>query len=107
MAIKPIDMQVLLPKLHKNDSMKAHVLNKQENEQQLMQNVNKQDVQEKLTKVNDFEQKESPRVREDGKGGSGGQLYDKEKEKKREESASGKDKKKELGTKRNHIDIKV
>lgn len=107
MAIKPMDMQVLLPKLHKNDLLKPHILNKVENEQQLMQNVNKQDVQDKLNKVNDFEQKESPRIREDGKRGASGNESEKDKEKKRKDSDKEKDEKARSGYKRNHIDIKV
>lgn len=106
MAIKPIDMQVLLPKLHKNDLLKPHVVNKLENEQQLMQNVNKQDVDQKLNKVNDFEQKEGPRVREDGKRGGAGEQSAEKKDKK-QDASSKEDEKKPGGTKRNHIDIKV
>ncbi len=107
MAIKPIDMHVLLPKLHKNDMLKAHVMHKQDNEQLLMQNVNKRDVEEKLSKVNDFEHKESPRIREDGKRGSGREQSEQQREKKQAASDQGKDDKAKGGPKRNHIDIKV
>ncbi len=104
MAIRPIDMHVLLPKLHKNDMLKPHISNKQINEQQLMENVNRQDAQEKMKKVNDFDQKESPSVREDGKRGAGreksGKKDGKEQEKKKNEDVG-------IGSKRNHLDIKV
>lgn len=104
MAIRPIDMHVLLPKLHKNDMLKPHIANKQINEQQLMENVNRQDAQEKMKRVNDFDQKESPRVREDGKRGAGreqsGRNDEQEHEKKKNEDIG-------IGSKRNHLDIKV
>lgn len=104
MAIKPIDMQVLLPKLHKNDLLKPHVANRQVNEQQLMQNVNKQDAEEKIKRVNDFEQKESPRVRDENQRGQGGSSSEEKKEKK---PSQKEEKKATGGLKRNHIDIKV
>jgi len=107
MAIKPIDMHVLLPKLHKNDLLKPHVVNRQENEQQLMQSVNKQDVEEKLNRVNDFEQKESPRIRDDNQRRQGKDSSEEKKEKKNKESSDKEDKKAAVGLKRNHIDIKV
>lgn len=107
MSIKPIDMQVLLPKLHKNDVLKPHVVNKVENEQLLMQNVNKQDTQDKLSKVNDFEKKESPRVREDGKRGAGKEASDQNKEHKDADKPGVKKDSVKTGAHRSHIDIKV
>lgn len=107
MAIKPIDMQVLLPKLHKNDLLKPHVVHKVENEQLLMQNVNKQDVQEKLNKVNDFEKKESPRVREDGKRGAGREASDQKRDRNDTGNSDEKKSSEKKGPQRNHIDIKV
>lgn len=107
MAIRPIDMHVLLPKLHKNDLLKPHVVHRQDNEQQLQQSVNKQDIEEKIKRVNDFEQKESPRVRDDGQRGQGRGSSEDKKEKKDQESTDKEDKKASVGLKRNHIDIKV
>lgn len=107
MAIKPIDMHVLLPKLHKNDQMKAHILHRQENEQHMMASVNKQDVQAKLNKVNDFEQKESPRVRDDGHRGSDREASEKKKEKESPDPAQKESETTGSPIKRNHIDIKV
>ncbi len=107
MSIKPIDMQVLLPKLHKNDLLKPHVVHKVENEQQLMQNVNKQDVREKLNKVNDFERKEPPRVREDGKRGAGREASDQKNDRNDTDKPDEKKNSEKKGLQRNHIDIKV
>ena len=107
MAIKPMDMQVLLPKLHKNDLLKPHVVNKLQNEQQLMQNVNKQDVQDKLNKVNDFEKKEPPRVRDEGQQSSGQEQSEGKKKKKHSDTPTDKSEKNKTGPRRNHIDIKV
>lgn len=108
MAIKPIDMQVLLPKLHKNDLLKPHVVNKTENEQMMMQNANRQDAEEKLNRVNTYERKDSPQVREDGRRGGGGQGSDEQKKKGEEKPGDGKRAQSAKGApKRNHIDIKV
>lgn len=107
MSIKPIDMQVLLPKLHKNDLLKPHVVHKVENEQMLMQNVNKQESQEKLNKVNSFEQKESPRVREDGKHGAGREASEQNKDQAGKDIPEDKKSNAKKGSQRNHIDIKV
>ncbi len=107
MSIKPIDMQVLLPKLHKNDLLKPHVVHKVDNEQMLMQNVNKQDAQQKLTKVNEFEQKESPRVREDGKRGAGKETPDQKREHESDDKSRDKKDAAKRGAQSNHIDIKV
>lgn len=107
MAIKPIDMQVLLPKLHKNDLLKPHVVHKNENEQQLMQKASQQDSQEKLTRVNEFDQKESPQVREDGKRGGMQGHPDRKKEVKKDSDSDEPDEKSAAKPGRHHIDIKV
>lgn len=107
MAIRPIDMQVMLPKLHKNDLLKPHVVNRQDNEQQMMQTVNKQDAQARLTKVNDLEQKESAGIRDDNRRNTDGETPDKKKEKHAQEDSGKDDVSTGSGLKRNHIDIKV
>lgn len=107
MSIKPIDMQVLLPKLHKNDLLKPNVVHKVENEQMLMQNVNKQESQEKLSRVNDFEQKESPKVREDGKRGAGREASEQKENRGDQDNPEDKKSNAKKGPQRNHIDIKV
>jgi len=108
MAIKPIDMQVLLPKLHKNDLLKPHVVHRVENEQQMLQNVSQQDAQEKLNRVNTYERKDGPQVREDGRrgeGGGSGEQEQKPKDKDKEPADKSKAAKPTAG--RSHIDIKV
>ncbi len=107
MAIKPIDMQVLLPKLHKNDLLKPHVVHKVENEQQMLQNVSQQDTQEKLNRVNTYERKDGPQVREDGRRGEGGSGEQERKQKEQETEPADKRKAAKPTAGRNHIDIKV
>lgn len=107
MAIRPIDMHVMLPKLHKNDLLKPHVVNRQDNEQQMMQSVNKQDAQARLTKVNDLEQKESVGIRDENQQNTDGETPDKKKEKRAQEGSDKDDVNAGGGLKRNHIDIKV
>lgn len=103
MAIKPIDMQVLLPKLHKNDLLKPHVLNKVGNEQMMMQNANKQEANERLSRVNEFEQKEDPKVRDEDKRQERENSGKKDKKKDKALAAD----KKGAPEGRGHIDIKV
>lgn len=107
MAIRPIDMQVMLPKLHKNDLLKPHVVNRQDNEQQMMQTVNKQETQARLTKVNDLEHKESAGIRDDDRRNTDGETSKKKKEKRAQEETDKDDVNAGGVVRRNHIDIKV
>ncbi len=58
MPIRPLDMQVMLPKLAKMNQVKPKVVHREQNEQQMAQNVSQQETDKKLKKVNTFEQKE-------------------------------------------------
>ncbi len=63
MPIRPLDMQVMLPKLAKMNQVKPKVVHREQNEQQMAQNVSQQETDKKLKKVNTFEQKEQPKVK--------------------------------------------
>lgn len=62
MPIRPIDMQVLMPKSQNISKMSQDMANKSENLIQQAQNKNKKIEQEKLTKVNNLEKKENPLI---------------------------------------------
>jgi len=109
MSLKPIDMQVLLPKLHKNDMLKPRIIHQVENEQALAGNNNKQVVEEKLNRVNTFDQRENPKVKDDKnrKPASEQDQQAKKDAKDSEEEKEESGKPKKQAVKRQHLDIKV
>lgn len=78
MPIRPIDMQVLVPKSQNISKMSQDMANRSENLIQQAQNKNKKIEQEKLTKVNTLEKKENPLVKTNNRDKS---LYGKKGEK--------------------------
>jgi len=101
MPIRPLDMQVMLPKLAKMNQVKPKVVHREQNEQQMAQNVSQQETDKKLKKVNTFEQKEQPKVKNEEKRQSQGQK-DKKKKKKNDE-----DDEKTEEKKIRHLDIRI
>ena len=67
MPIRPIDMQVLMPKSQDISKMSQDMANRSENLIQQAQNKNKKIEQEKLTKVNTLEKKENPLIKADNR----------------------------------------
>ncbi len=95
MSIRPIDMQVMLPRVQKINQAKPAVVNKQVNEQQMMQANTNVTVEKKLNRVNTFERKDHPRVKNE------------EKRQSRGGNQSGKKKKESKKDERQHLDIKI
>lgn len=80
MPIRPIDMQVLLPKSQNISKMSQDMANKGENVLQQANNKNKKIEKEKLKKVNTTDKKENPLLKNNNKNNSSNKcLYNKEK----------------------------
>lgn len=85
MPIRPIDMQVLLPKSQNVSKMSQDMANKSENHMQQSFNENKKVAEKKLTKVNKKEKKENASVKTDDKAKL---LYGKDKKNKDNETSN-------------------
>jgi hypothetical protein len=94
MPIRPIDMQVLLPKAIRIDQAKPAVVNKVENAQQLAQAAQQQQTIQKQQKINALEQRDMALI--------------KKKEDRQPEGRSKKKKSKSQDPNRGrHVDMKV
>ncbi len=62
MPIRPIDLQVILPKSQANPHTREHVVNKEALSLQQTQILNKKESVAKNQKVNELKQKEKPKV---------------------------------------------
>lgn len=102
MSIRPIDMQVMLPKLAKMNQVKPKVIHRDQNEQHMAQNINQQDVDKKMHKVSTFEQKEEPKVRDEEKRQNRGNRQGKDKKNSKDDSEDENTK-----DKIRHIDIRI
>lgn len=67
MPIRPIDMQVLIPKSQNVSKMSQDMANKSENLLQQAHGKNKKVEEKKLKKVNKFDKKENPLIRNNDK----------------------------------------
>lgn len=67
MPIRPIDMQVLMPKSQNVSKMSQDMANRSENLIQQSYSKNKKIEEEKLTKVNTIDKKENPQVKNNDK----------------------------------------
>ncbi|SKC74201.1 hypothetical protein [Maledivibacter halophilus] len=80
MPIRPIDMQVLMPKSQDISKISQVMANKSENIVQQANNKNKKMEKEKLKKVNTTDKKENPLLKNNDKNNSSNKcLYNKEK----------------------------
>lgn len=106
MSIRPVDMQVMLPKLSNINQAKPKVVNQSQNQQHQAQNINQQETEKKLRKVTTFEKKEHPKVTNEEKKQAQEKNKDKSKKKKNNETNENEDKevKKE---KVRHLDIRI
>lgn len=97
MPIRPIDMQVLLPKAIKIDSARPGVVNRIENALTAAQSQQQQEVIKQQTQVNTLKQKDTARIKRDLE-----QDAQKKKKKKEEDSKPSDD-----PDKGHHLDLKV
>ncbi len=67
MPIRPVDMQVLMPKSQNISKMSQDMANRSENIVQQAFNKNKKTEEKKLTKINKKDKKENPSVKTDDK----------------------------------------
>lgn len=93
MPIRPIDMQVLLPKVSRLDQAKPAIVHRDQNALQMAQNEQAKQVQNAQNKVATTEKSESTALRK---------QRDQERKKKKQDEESKDDPKKGK-----HIDIKV
>lgn len=100
MAIRPVDMQVMLPKLAKMKQVKPNVVNKEANAQQIASVSYQKESEKKMKRVTTFETKAEPKVKNEEKKHS--QEQNKKKKKDEEENE-----KKDNNKKIRHIDMKI
>ena len=98
MPIRPIDMQVLLPKAIKIDSARPGVVNRIENALTAAQSEQQQDLIKQQTQVNTLQQKDNARIKREL------EQDEQKKKKKREQQNATQSDDPEKG---NHLDLKV
>lgn len=108
MPLRPIDMQVILPRVQSSKNAKETIVHKEDNaqHQQQMKNI---EQAEKRQQVNAFEQKEEEKIKDEkgneGKDKSKGSSKKKKKKKDKEDESNEDTLKKGLGYHR--FDMKV
>lgn len=102
MAIRPVDMQVMLPKLAKMNQVKPNVVNKQINMQQIAAVNSQKESEKKMKKVTAFETKADHKIKNEEKKHSHGKNRKKSKKENEENDEKEENEKNIL-----HIDMKV
>jgi hypothetical protein len=107
MSIRPIDMQVMLPKLSKMNQVKPKVVNRETNMQQIAVDTAQKESDKKMKIVTTFETKADPKVKNEKDGQSQGRNSGQSKQNKKEKTEKEKNEKEQISNKVRHIDIKV
>lgn len=101
MSIRPMDMQVILPQTQSTKAAKEVVVNRNDNTVQQAQMDEKQEMHEKANRVDTFDEKDNPKVKDEDKKQ---QMAQQKKKKKKEEEKKKKNKIKSIH--KNEIDQK-
>ncbi len=109
MPLRPIDMQVILPRVQSSKNAKETIVHKEDNAQHQQQMKNIEQADKKRQQVNAFEQKEEEKIKDEkgneGKDKSKGSSKKKKKKKDKEDESNDDNPKKGLGYHR--FDMKV
>ncbi len=85
MPLRPVDMQVILPRVQSFKDAKETVIHKAENAQHQQQQTNVQQVEQKLKQVNTLKQKEEEKIKDEDRRKEAGSRQSKSKKKKKGE----------------------
>eukprot|EP00764_Aduncisulcus_paluster_P012732 gnl/Carplike_NY0171/5830_a7987_216.p2 GENE.gnl/Carplike_NY0171/5830_a7987_216~~gnl/Carplike_NY0171/5830_a7987_216.p2 ORF type:complete len:109 (+),score=21.71 gnl/Carplike_NY0171/5830_a7987_216:578-904(+) len=85
MPLRPIDMQVILPRVQSFKDAKETIVHKEANAQHQQQLTNAQMAEQKLKQVNTYQQKEEEKIKDDNK--EKGQSQKRKAKKKKEEDS--------------------
>ena len=92
MPLRPIDMQVILPRVESFKQAKETIVHKEANTQHQQQMTNQQVSEQKLKQVNTYHQKEEEKIKDEEKNRGQAQKRSAKKKKSKDEDEPEKDK---------------